>query len=215
MERVLADRYRLRHRIGGGGMGAVFEAEDVVLERTVAAKVLPGVGTGDREFLREARALSRLRHHGIVGLYDAGSDRGDAYLILELVSGQTLRERLDAGPLDAQEAGRVGHELAEALGHAHRLGVVHRDLSPSNVLLDRSGRVRLTDFGIARLSEATATSASEVWGTPAYMAPEQVAGEAVGPPADVYALGLLLLEALTGRRAFPGAPRESGFARLH
>ena len=195
-------------------MGAVFEAEDLALQRTVAIKLLAGVTPSDRGFLREARALSRLQHHGIVQLYDAGADEGDAYLVLELVRGQNLRDLMGSGPLPGDEVARIGRELAEALAHAHSLGVVHRDLSPGNVLLDERGRVRLADFGIARLSEATATVGGEVWGTPAYMAPEQVAGETVGPPADIYALGLVLLEALTGERAFPGSPTEAGFARL-
>ena len=196
-------------------MGTVFEAEDLALQRTVAVKLLSGVRTTDRGFLREARALSRLRHHGIVRLYDAGADEGDAYLVLELVRGQSLREVLEDGPMEPDKAASVGRELAEALAHAHSLGVVHRDLSPGNVLIDEIGRVRLADFGIARLSEATATVGGEVWGTPAYMAPEQVAGDPVGPAADVYSLGLVLLEALTGERAFPGSPTEAGFARLH
>lgn len=215
MGRLLAGRYRVLRRIGGGGMGSVFEAEDTALERRVAVKLLAGVDTGDRGFLREARALSRLRHPGIVRLYDAGTDSGDAFLVLELVGGTTLRDLMARGPMPAADVTRVGRELAEALAHAHSLGVVHRDLSPGNVLIDESGRVRLADFGIARLSEATATIGGEVWGTPAYMAPEQVAGDQVGPPADVYALGLVLLEALTGERAFPGSPTEAGFARLH
>ena len=195
-------------------MGTVFEAEDLALQRTVAVKLLSGVQTTDRGFLREARALSRLRHHGIVRLYDAGADQGDAYLVLELVRGQCLRELLEDGPMDPGKAATIGRELAEALAHAHSLGVVHRDLSPGNVLIDETGRVRLADFGIARLSEATATVGGEVWGTPAFMAPEQVAGDPVGPAADVYSLGLVLLEALTGERAFPGSPTEAGFARL-
>ena len=192
----------------------MFEAEDLALQRTVAIKLLAGVAPSDRGFLREARALSRLRHHGIVQLYDAGADEGDAYLVLELVRGQNLRDLMGAGPLPGEEVARIGRELAEALAHAHSLGVVHRDLSPGNVLLDERGRVRLADFGIARLSESTATVGGEVWGTPAYMAPEQVSGRPVGPPADVYALGLVLLEALTAERAFPGSPTEAGFARL-
>jgi serine/threonine protein kinase len=196
-------------------MGAVFQAEDEALQRTVAVKVLPGTGAADQQFLREARALSRLHHPGIVQLFDAGTDDGDAYLVLELVDGRTLSDLLRQGPLPPAQVEHIGRQLAEALAHAHELGVVHRDISPANVLVHDDGTVRLTDFGIARLAEATATVGGEVWGTPAFIAPEQVAGETAGPPADIYALGLILLEALTGVRAFPGTAREACMARLH
>jgi serine/threonine protein kinase len=215
MGRVLSDRYRLGSRIGGGGMGAVFQAEDEALQRTVAVKVIPGTEAADQQFLREARALSRLRHPGIVQLFDAGTDDGDGYLVLELIEGRTLAELLRQGALPPASVEQIGRQLAEALAHAHALGVVHRDVSPANVLVDDDGCMRLTDFGIARFAEATATVGGEIWGTPAFIAPEQVTGEAVGPPADVYALGLVLLEALTGTRAFPGTARESTLARLH
>lgn len=214
MGRVLSDRYVLGARLGSGGMGAVFHAEDRTLQRPVAVKLLHGAHGADPRFLREARALSRLRHPGIVQLFDAGTDEHDSYLVLELVEGRTLAELLHQGPLPPAQAEHVGRRLAEALAHAHGLGIVHRDISPANVLV-HDDDVRLTDFGIARMAEATATVGGEVWGTPAFIAPEQVAGETVGPPADIYALGLVLLEALTGARAFPGDARESSLARLH
>ena len=215
MGRLLSDRYVLGPRLGSGGMGAVFHAEDLALQRQVAVKLLHGAHGEDPRFLREARALSRLRHPGIVQLFDAGTDDHDGYLVLELVEGRTLSDLLRDGPLGPQHVERIGVQLAGALAHAHELGVVHRDVSPTNVLVHDDGTVRLTDFGIARMAEATATVGGEVWGTPAFIAPEQVAGETAGPPADIYALGLVLLEALTGARVFPGTARESSLARLH
>ena len=140
---------------------------------------------------------------------------GRPFIVTDLVEGPTLAERLEVGPLDPDEVLRIGARLADALAHVHRAGIVHRDLKPANVLLGADGP-RLADFGIARALDGTAvTGTGYVVGTAAYLAPEQVRGEWVGPEADVYALGLVLLESLTGRREYPGALVESATARLH
>ena len=161
------------------------------------------------------RALATLHHPGLVALHDGGVEDGRPFIVTDLVEGPTLAERLETGPLDPDEVRRLGARLADALAHVHRGGIVHRDLKPANVLLGADGP-RLADFGIARAVDGTAvTGTGYVVGTAAYLAPEQVRGEWVGPEADVYALGLVLLEALTGRREYPGALVESATARLH
>jgi hypothetical protein len=161
------------------------------------------------------RALATLHPPGLVALHDGGVEDGRPFIVTDLVEGPTLAERLEAGPLDPDEVRRLGARLADALAHVHRGGIVHRDLKPANVLLGADGP-RLADFGIARALDGTAvTGTGYVVGTAAYLAPEQVRGEWVGPEADVYALGLVLLEALTARREYPGALVESATARLH
>jgi hypothetical protein len=162
------------------------------------------------------RALAALHHPGLVGLHDGGVEAGQPYIVTDLVEGPSLAERIAKRPLDPDEVCRIGARLADALAHVHASGIVHRDLKPANVLLGADGRPRLADFGIARALDGTAvTGTGYVVGTAAYLAPEQVRGEWVGPEADVYALGLVLLEALTGRREYPGALVESATARLH
>ena len=158
-----------------------------------------------------------MQHPGLVGVHDSGiDDDGRPFVVMDFVDGQSLATRLRAGVLSAPAAARLGAALADALAYVHARGIVHRDVKPGNVLLDGEGRPQLTDFGIARLIDATRVTATGlVVGTAAFMAPEQVRGEVVGPPADVYALGLLLLEAATGRREFEGAALESAIARLH
>ena len=158
-----------------------------------------------------------MRHPGLVGVRDSGvDDDGRPFVVMDFVDGQSLAARLREGALPAAAAVVMGTTLADALAHVHANGVVHRDVKPGNVLLDGDGRAQLTDFGIARLVDATRVTATGlVVGTAAYMAPEQVRGEVVGPPADIYALGLVLLEAVTGRREFEGGALESAIARLH
>ncbi|HWB70785.1 MAG TPA: serine/threonine-protein kinase [Egibacteraceae bacterium] len=213
---TLADRYRVVARLGAGGMAEVFEAEDLLLERRVAVKVLRGASSQDaRRFAAEIRAQSPLTHPSIVRLYDAGTHDGSSYLVMELVGGRSLADLLADGPLDPGLAAALGRQLAGALDHAHRFGVVHRDVKPSNVLIDEDGTARLADFGIARLvDEATLTATGTTIGTAAYLAPEQLRHAPVAGVADVYALGLVLLEALTGHRAFPGSSVEAAMARL-
>ncbi|WP_139983959.1 serine/threonine-protein kinase [Nocardioides litoris] len=213
------DRYRLGEVLGRGGAADVHVAEDTVLHRAVAVKVLRetagDVASRDR-FVSEARTLARLSHPGIVSVLDAGFTGERPFLVLELVDGPTLAELADGVPLPVDRVARLGAQVAEALDHAHRRGVVHRDVKPSNVLV-RGEVAKIADFGIARLVDDTVrhTRTGLAIGTAAYLAPEQVAGEPAGTEVDVYSLGLVLIELLTGARAFEGSGTEVALARLH
>ena len=216
VDSILSERYHLESLLGRGGMADVFRGRDLTLERPVAVKVVRGADDEDaRRFAREIRAMAALSHPGIVRLFDAGTHEGVPYLVMELVDGQPLPSVLEAGPLGAARVAELGRELATALAHAHELGIVHRDVKPANVLLGADGRTRLSDFGIAQLADATRlTTPGMTTGTAAYLAPEQLQGGDVGPPADIYALGLVLLEALTGSREYTGTAVEAAMARL-
>jgi serine/threonine protein kinase len=214
---VVAGRYALQQLIGRGGSAEVWRADDTSLDRAVALKLvtLP-TDEGSARAGDEARTLARLNHPGLVPVYDAGTDdAGRPWVVMELVEGETLSETLKRGPLTSERTATVGRSVAEALAYVHDKGLIHRDVKPGNVLLGTDGRSRLTDFGIARLIDsAKVTSTGMMVGTASYLAPEQVAGEPVGPPADVYALGLVLLECLTGEREYSGATVEVALARL-
>jgi serine/threonine protein kinase len=217
---VLADRYRLEEILGRGGMAEVWRATDPVLGRAVAVKLLRDTADDETDRLRftaEARTLARLNHPGLVMLLDAGIRAERPYLVLELVDGQTLDQECGGRPVDPDRVARIGSELAAALAYAHSEGVIHRDVKPGNVLLGHDGRVKLADFGIARLIGETVrhTRTGQAIGTAAYLSPEQVRGDEVTVATDVYSLGLLLLEALTGERAYPGTPTEAALARLN
>ncbi|MFJ8593475.1 serine/threonine-protein kinase [Streptomyces sp. NPDC093598] len=216
--RILAGRYRLDALIGSGGAADVYRGVDLRLRRPVAVKVFRA-GTGfdtEEAFRREAVILARLQHPGLVTAFDAGHHDGDAFLVMQLIDGRTLKSRIAEGPLSCEAAAALGAALAEALAHAHEEGIVHRDVKPSNIILDASGRPHLTDFGISRLLDATTrTATGTLTGTAAYLSPEQVLGRPVGRPADIYALGLVLLESLTGRLEYDGGPLEAAIARLH
>jgi hypothetical protein len=195
-------------------MADVYRGRDVRLERDVAVKVLREV-EHERRFAAEARTLARLQHPNLVRLLDAGTDNGDAFLVLELLGGATVRQQLDGGALPSDRVARIGGETTSALDYIHRQGIVHRDVKPSNLMLDDYGSIRLADFGIARLLGGTRiTGTHQAIGTMAYIAPEQLEGGEVGPPTDVYSLGLVLIECLIGRRAFDGPPAEAAAARL-
>ncbi|MEU5179002.1 protein kinase [Streptomyces longwoodensis] len=217
-ERVLAGRYRLDALIGSGGAADVHRAFDDRLKRPVAVKIFR-TGTDldmEERFHNEAVILARLHHPGLVTVYDAGRHQGTAFLVMQLIEGPTLKDRIAAGPLSPAETATLGAGLAQGLDHAHAAGIVHRDVKPSNIILDRSGHPHLTDFGISRLLDSTSrTATGALIGTAAYLAPEQVLGRPVGPAADVYALGLVLLECLTSRLEYDGVPLESAIARLH
>ncbi|MGW0877205.1 serine/threonine-protein kinase [Streptomyces sp. NPDC002740] len=218
--RILAGRYRLDALIGSGGAADVHRGFDLRLRRPVAVKLFrPDTGFDTEEaLLSEAMILARLQHPGLVTAFDAGRHDGDAYLVMQLIEGHTLKARIAEGPLSPGATATVGAGLADALAHAHEAGIVHRDVKPSNVILDASGRAHLTDFGISRLLDATtctATATGTLVGTAAYLSPEQVLGRPVGRPSDVYALGLVLLECLTGRLEYDGGPLEAAIARLH
>ncbi len=217
---MLADRYDLEDKIGTGGMADVYRATDRVLHRSVAVKVLRDTADSETDRLRftaEARTLAQLSHVNLVMVLDAGTATDQPYLVMELVEGPTLSQRAQGSTLSPDEVAHIGAQLAEALAYAHERGIVHRDVKPGNVLLGTEGRVKLADFGIARLIGDTVrhTQTGHAIGTAAYLAPEQVLGEELTPAADVYSLGLVLLEVLTGERAYPGTPTEAALARLN
>lgn len=222
---LLAGRYRLGGALGRGGMAVVHRADDVVLERQVAVKVFePEAAEPGRawSYEQEARILAGLSHPGLVTVFDAGidatgADGSRAFLVMELVHGATLADVLSDGPLSPPQVAHLGAQLATALSYVHRKGVVHRDVKPANILLRDAedddpvpgARALLTDFGIARLVDsARLTAEGLALGTASYLSPEQVSGGDIGAPTDVYSLGLLLLECLTGEVVFPG----EGFA---
>jgi eukaryotic-like serine/threonine-protein kinase len=216
-ERLLDGRYRLGERLGSGAVAEVFRAQDERLARPVAVKLFRGDAAEElQRHEAEMRTLARLDHPSLVTVYDAGDDAGQPYLVMQLVEGDTLAGELGRGALGPQRAATYGAALADALAYVHEQGFVHRDVKPANVLIAGDGRVHLADFGIARLVDsAHVTRTGDVLGTPAYFAPEQVSGGAVGPAADVYALGLMLLECLTGRRPFEGTAMEVAMARVN
>jgi len=205
---LLGERYRLVRMIGSGGMGTVWEAEDETLGRPVAVKVLSeSLAAGERavrRFEREAKAAARLSGPYIAAVYDFGRSEGRPYIVMELVRGETLADRLAReGPLPAQEASRIATQVAEALEEAHAAGIVHRDVKPGNVMLTPSGDVRVMDFGIAAAAWAErVTTSGLVLGTPSYLAPEQAKSEKTTPASDVYALGAMLYEMVAGRPPF-------------
>lgn len=203
---LLGDRYRLDDLLGSGGMADVYRAEDLRLQRPVAVKIFRSGADpdGERRFFAEARLLANLRHPGLVAVYDFAVEDRRAYLVMELVDGATLAHELEREPYTAAAATQVGLELARVLAYLHDEGVVHRNVTPSNVLIDRDGHIRLADFGISRLVAGPA-AADPTFG--ADLAPEQRRGEPAGPPADIYALGLVLLEAITGQGSAE-VPRE-------
>lgn len=214
---VLVDRYELRDQIGAGAAGSVFEAYDRQLQRLVAVKIVPLSGSTRtaneqfQDFRREAMAASRLSHPGIVTIHDFGCSTEQAWIVMELVIGGTLRAILDKGrrPLLATTV-RLVQELLAALAYAHGRGLVHRDVKPGNILLSASidddfGTLRLADFGVAYVGQYTPEPGAMPLGSPSVMAPEQVTGEMVGPQADIWAVGVILYELLTQRRPFTGS----------
>ncbi|MDX6648361.1 MAG: eukaryotic-like serine/threonine-protein kinase [Solirubrobacteraceae bacterium] len=217
---LVLGRYRLERRLGTGGFGAVWLAHDEKLGREVAVKAVPRSAAHDDRAEREAVAAARLNHPGIVTLYEAGSDASGHYLVSELVSGATLADLQQAGALSDRDVVRIGIALADALEHAHERGVVHRDVKPQNVIVpdvpqSPAGVAKLTDFGIALLvGDEPLTRTGDVVGTLAYMAPEQAEGRRVGPATDVYALGLVLYEALSGGHPVRGASPAATARRL-
>ena len=206
--RLLAGRYRLEQLVASGGMAQVWQGTDEVLRRKVAVKLLHPHLAADGSFVtrfrQEAVAAARLTHPGIVSIYDTCSEAGTEAIVMELVPGQTLRERLDdPAPIDPWQAAGLAAQVAEALDAAHRAGLVHRDVKPANILLSGDGRVKVADFGIAKaMEEADLTQPGLMVGTAKYVAPEQVEGKPVDARTDIYSLGVVLYEMLCGRPPF-------------
>src|SRR5262245_52966107 len=223
--------YEIVSPVGAGGMGEVYRAKDTRLGRDVAVKVLPAHMSSSPELRqrleREARTISQLQHPHICMLHDVGHQNGTDYLVMEFLEGETLADRLGKGALPVEQALRIGIEIAGALDAAHRSGIVHRDLKPGNIMLTKSG-VKLLDFGLAKLaappasqvSQATSlptalqesqplTSRGTILGTFQYMSPEQLEGKEADARSDIFALGCVLYEMLTGHKAFTGKSQAS------
>ncbi|HSP59785.1 MAG TPA: protein kinase, partial [Ornithinimicrobium sp.] len=219
--RVVDARYRVEDVLAHGGMATVYRARDLRLDRPVALKVMRADLAADEQFVgrfvQEARTAARLSHPHVVPVYDQGEDDGVVFLAMELVEGSTLRDVIkDRSPLSTRAALRLLEPVVEALAAAHEVGLVHRDVKPENVLLGRGGTVKVADFGLARLDVADAHTTEVLWGTAAYLAPEQVEQGRADARTDVYAVGLLLFELLGGRKAFPGQdPLRVAYEHVH
>jgi eukaryotic-like serine/threonine-protein kinase len=206
----LADRYAIEERVATGGMGTVFVATDERLGRRVAVKVLKEEFADDPRFVerfrREARAAGALSHPNVAGVYDFGEDSDRHFMVMEMAPGRDLAQVLrEEGQLSPDRVVRIGSQIAEALGHAHSAGLVHRDIKPANVIIGEKDKVKVTDFGIARAAgDATLTATGSVLGTAHYISPEQAAGDKIGPATDIYSLGIVLYEMLTGTLPFTG-----------
>jgi eukaryotic-like serine/threonine-protein kinase len=217
---VLSGRYRLESKLGSGGMSTVYLARDITLERWVAAKVMHREMSDQPDqierFRREARAVAQLSHPNVVSVIDAGEDGGHPYIVFEYVDGETLKQRIErVGPLPVDEATAYAIEIGRGLAAAHSRRLVHRDVKPQNVLIDSEGRAKVTDFGIARSLEADGlTQTGRVLGTTDYVSPEQAMGRGVDARTDIYSLGVLLYEMLTGTVPFT-AETVVGVAMKH
>src|SRR5215469_657044 len=214
---MILGQYEIRAPLGAGGMGEVYRAHDARLDREVAIKVLPESLTSDPERLRrfeqEARATAALNHPNILAVHQMATDNGISYLVEELLEGETLRERLRRGPIPLRKAVDYAVQIAHGLAAAHDRGIVHRDLKPENLFITKDGRVKILDFGLARLvssreasgEEATVTQKTNpgvVLGTAGYMSPEQVRGKAVDHRTDIFSFGTILYEIVAGKQPF-------------
>ncbi len=221
--------YRFTGKLGGGGMGIVYRAEDLRLGRPVAVKMLDARMAADpvalERFRREARVSSSLNHPNIATVYDAGEHEGQPYLVLELLEGQTLRERIAGGPLPLEQLLEWAVQIADALDAAHCRGMLHRDIKPANLFITCRGQAKVLDFGLAKSAEEVPafpgdntvtlaeafTSPGHTPGTANYMSPEQARGEELDPRTDIFSLGAVLYEMATGRTAFPGSSAATIF----
>ena len=207
-------KYQLRRQLGRGAMGVVYEAFDTVIERAVALKLLrTDVFAAEQladvraRFKREAHSAGKLSHPNIVTIFDYGEHDGSPYIVMDLMSGQELARKLEAGArLPVPEAVRIISELLAALSYAHESGVVHRDIKPSNLFLLRDGTLKVVDFGVARIESSELTETGAILGTPAYMSPEQFLGLPVDGRSDLFSVGVILYHLLTGDRPFSGSP---------
>lgn len=207
---ILDHRYELLEHIGGGGMADVYKAHDNVLDRLVAVKILHAQLAGDAEFIekfhREAQGAAKLSHSNIVNIYDVGEEADKHYIVMEYVAGETLKTRIQQqGHLSVAESLRIGKEIAKALAHAHENNLVHCDIKPHNILVMADGRIKVADFGIARaVTSSTMTYNGTVVGSVHYFSPEQAKGTKITPKSDIYSLGVVLYEMLTGQLPFVG-----------
>lgn len=213
LDRTLDQRYKIIEQVGGGGMAEVYRGHDLLLDRPVAIKILRShfLENGQNEafikrFRREAQAAAKLSHPNIVNIYDVGEDDDIYYIIMEFISGETLKEKLeDSGVLPIEEALKIALEIAEGLEHAHQNQLVHCDVKPHNIMVTKSGRIKVTDFGIARaVSSATLANTGTIMGSVHYFSPEQAKGLPVSAQSDIYSLGVVLYELLTGHVPFEG-----------
>ncbi|NTW04934.1 MAG: Stk1 family PASTA domain-containing Ser/Thr kinase [Peptococcaceae bacterium] len=208
--RLLGNRYEIVEQLGGGGMAIVFKGKDIILNRWVTIKLLRSEYTSDEEFVRrfrrEAQSVASLSHPNIVSIYDVGMEDNLHYLVMEYVDGEDLRSIIKKeGYIQEERAARIVIQICDALEHAHENNIVHRDVKPHNILITRSGRAKLTDFGIAReASTATMTGSDTIIGSVHYLSPEQARGEVAGPKSDIYSLGISFYEMLTGNLPFTG-----------
>lgn len=207
---TLNGRYQIEREIGSGGMARVFRARDLLLDRTVAIKMLRDQFADDPEFLarfrQEARSAGSLSHPNIVTVYDVGADRGREFLVMQLVDGPDLKELLrERGRFSLPDAVRVMRSVCAALDYAHRQGLIHRDVKPQNILIGSDGTLKLTDFGIARaLGNGSHTRSGEVFGTVQYISPEQAQGQPLTAASDIYSAGIVFFELVTGRVPYTG-----------
>jgi len=204
-------RYEIIREIGRGSMGVVYQARDPQIDRMVALKVLRqdrvSTDTFVSRFLKEAKVIGRLSHPNIVTIYDVGNEQGNIYIAMELLEGKSLSDLLCESHPAPDRAMEIGIQISETLEYAHEKGVIHRDIKPSNIIVGQDGRIKITDFGIARIEDASATlqtQTGEILGTPAYMSPEQIMGQPVDRRADIFSLGVLLYEMTAGSRPFGG-----------
>jgi eukaryotic-like serine/threonine-protein kinase len=204
-------RYQIVKELGKGSMGVVYQAYDPQIDRSVAIKVL----RQDRltseafiqRFLREAKAIGRLSHPNIVTVYDVGEDQGTVYIAMEFLDGEPLHKIMEGKRFGLQEILHLGIQVAETLDYAHQKGIIHRDVKPGNIILQSSGQIKITDFGIAHIEDTSAsmqTQSGEILGTPAYMSPEQVVGQPIDGQSDLFSLGIILYELSSGKRPFGG-----------